>query len=179
MEYTVKAITGCVLAGCPVIALLFLGMLFAGILLNEHNKTLHPKSPAMRLSQPRIEFMSKQMDLALKEKLYTFDDVEKFIIKTGAELEELKYERSKIYNRIRRCTDPELKSKLITERSRLTGIITEKRTDLNIAKRIISDRPDLEAKTNEEKQHMREWYFPTRAEIPKPPKVSHKDKGAR
>ena len=61
----------------------------------------------------------------------------------------------------------------------LTEIITEKRTDLNIAKRIISDRPDLEARTNEEKQHMREWYFPTRAEIPKLPKVSHKDKGAR
>ena len=179
LEYTVKAITGCVLAGCPVIALLFLGMLFAGVLLNEHNKTLHPKSPAMRLSQPRMEFMSKQMDLALDKKLYTFDDVEKFIIKTGAELEELKYERSKIYNKIRRCTDPELKEKLIAERSRLTGIITEKRTDLNIAKRIISDRPDLEAKTNEEKQHMREWYFPTRVNIPTPPKAPRKDRGAR
>ena len=123
--------------------------------------------------------MSKQMDLALDKKLYTFDDVEKFIIKTGAELEELKYERSKIYNRIRRCTDPELKEKLIAQRSRLTGIITEKRNDLNIAKRIVSDRPDLEAKTNEEKQRMREWYFPTRVNIPTPPKTPRKDRGAR
>ena len=123
--------------------------------------------------------MSKQMDLALKEKLYTFDDVEKFIIKTGAELEKLKYKRSKIYNRIHRCTDPELKAKLITERSRLTETITEKRTDLNIAKRIISDRPELEAKTNEEKQHMREWYFPTRVNIPTPPKAPRKDRVAR
>ena len=179
LEYAVKAITGCVLSGCPVIALLFLGLLFTGVLLDERNRTLHPKSPTMRLSQPRMEFMSKQMDLALKEKLYTFDDVEKFIIKTGAELEELKYERSKIYNRIRRCTDPELKSKLITERSMLTEIITEKRTDLNIAKRIVSDRPDLEAKTSEEKQHMREWYFPTRVNIPTPPKAPRKDRGAR
>ncbi len=179
LEYTVKAITGCILSGCPVIALLFIGLLFAGALLDEYNRNPHPKSPSMRLSKPRIEFMSKQMDLALKEKFYSFEDVEKFIISTGTELEKLKYERSKIYNKIRRCTDPEQKEKLILERNRLTGIITEKRTDLNIAKRIISDRPDLEARTNEEKKTMNEWYFMKSVEIPTPPKSRYRDNGAR
>ena len=175
VENTMKAVTGCVLAGCPVIALLFLALLFTGVLLDERNRSMHPRSPKMRLSKPRTEFISKQMDLALKEKLYTFDDVEKFIVKTGTEFEKLKYERSKIYNRIRRCTDPELKVKLIEERSRLTGIIIEKRNDLNIANRIISDSSDLEAREQCEIQAMREWYFPTRAEIPTPPKVRNKN----
>jgi len=173
LESTMKAITGCVLAGCPVIALLFLALLFAGVLLDEHNQTIHPKSPAMRYSQPRMEFMSKQMELALDKKLYTFQDVEQFIMKTGAELETLKYERSKVYNRLRRSQNP----KLIAERDRLTKAITEKRTELNIANRIVKDRPDLEARTEIEKQNMREWYFPVQVSIPTPPKNQNKNKG--
>ena len=175
VESTLKAVTGCVLAGCPVIALLFLALLFAGVLLDEHNKTVHPHSPAMRYSKPRMEFMSKQMDLALNEKLYTFKDVEDFIIKTGAELESLKYERSKVYNRIRRNPTPEL----FAERERLTKTITEKRNKLNIANRIIYDRPDLEARTEIEKQNMREWYFPSRVEIPHPQKIQQNCIGYR
>lgn len=94
-------------------------------------------------------------------------------MKTGAELETLKYERSKVYNRLRRSQDP----KLIAERERLTKAITEKRTELNIANRIVKDRPDLEARTEIEKQNMREWYFPVQVSIPTPPKIQNKNKG--
>ena len=179
LDDAVKTLTGYAILECPVIALLLITMIFAGLILEKYNNDVHPKSPEMKLSEPRLELISKQMDLALNEKLYSFDDVEKFIFKKAAELEKLKYERSKIYNKIRRCNDPEQKENLIAERNRLTETIAEKREELTVAKRIISDRPDLEARTEAEKQMMREWYFPDYIAVPKPPKSRHRDDGAR
>ena len=155
-----KLIVGGAVLGAPVVSLLFLALLFAGAIAEKNNCNPHPFSPKMKYSSPRIEFMQDQINLAITEKLYDFAEVDKFISKTELRIEELKSQRSKIYNQIRRCKDPTDKEDLITRRDFLTAEIGELREKLKLAKRIIKDSPVLEEKLETEKQLIREWYFP-------------------
>lgn len=157
-----KLIVGGAVIGAPVISLLFLALLFAGAIAERNNCNPHPFTPKMKYSTPRIEFMQDQIDLAINEKLYDFAEVDKFISKTELRIEELKSQRNKIYNQIRRCNDPTAKEDLIARRDFLTAEIGELREKLKLAKRIIKDRPELEEKLETEKQLIREWYFPER-----------------
>jgi hypothetical protein len=157
-----KLIVGGAVLGAPVISLLFLALLFTGAIAEKNNCNPHPFSTKMKYSSPRIEFMQDQIDLAINEKLYDFAEVDKFISKTELRIEELKSQRSKIYNQIRRCKDPTVKNDLIARRDLLTTEIGELREKLKLAKRIIKDSPALEEKLETEKQLIREWYFPER-----------------
>ena len=109
--------------------------------------------------------MNKQIELAINEKLYDFAEVDKFISRTEICMEELKTQRNKIYNQIRRCKDPTAKENLIDRRDLLTSEIGTLREKINVAKRIIKDRPGLEESLEAEKSLIREWYFPERAQI--------------
>ena len=82
--------------------------------------------------------------------------------RTEPRIEELKSQRSRIYNQIRRCKDPTAKNDLIARRDSFTAEIGELREKLKLAKRIIKDSPALEEKLETEKQLIREWYFPER-----------------
>lgn len=157
-----KLIVGGAVLGAPVISLLFLALLFAGAIAEKNNCNPHPFTPKMKYSTPRIEFMQDQIDLAINENLYDFAEVDRFISKTEIRIEELKSQRNKIYNQIRRCKDPTAKEDLIARRDFLTAEIGELREKLKLAKRIIKDSPALEEKLETEKQLIREWYFPER-----------------
>ncbi len=157
-----KLIVGGAVIGAPVVSLLFLALLFAGAIAEKNNCNPHPFTPKMKYSSPRIEFMQDQIDLAINEKLYDFAEVDKFISRTDIRMEELKTQRNKIYNQIRRCKDPTAKEDLIDRRDFLTAEIGELREKLKLAKRIIKDSPELEEKLETEKQLIREWYFPER-----------------
>ena len=160
-----KLIVGGAVIGAPVISLLFLALLFAGAIAERNNCNPHPFTPKMKYSTPRIEFMQDQIDLAINEKLYDFAEVDKFISKTELRIEELKSQRNKIYNQIRRCNDPTAKDDLIARRDFLTSEIGSLREKIYIAKRIIKDRPGLEESLEAEKSLIREWYFPERVQI--------------
>ena len=160
-----KLIVGGAVIGAPVISLLFLALLFAGAIAEKNNCNPHPFTPKMKYSSPRIEFMQDQIDLAINEKLYDFAEVDKFISKIDIRIEELKSQRNKIYNQIRRCKDPTDKENLVARRDFLTAEIGSLREKINIAKRIIKDRPGLEESLEAEKALIREWYFPERAQV--------------
>ena len=157
-----KLIVGGAVIGAPVISLLFLALLFAGAIAERNNCNPHPFTPKMKYSAPRIEFMQDQIDLAINEKLYDFAEVDKFISRTELRIEELKSQRGRIYNQIRRCNDPTAKDDLVDRRDFLTAEIGELREKLKLAKRIIKDSPVLEEKLETEKQLICEWYFPER-----------------
>ena len=160
-----KLIVGGAVLGAPVVSLLFVALLFVGAIAEKNNCNPHPFSPKMKYSAPRIEFMHKQIELAIDEKLYDFAEVDKFISRTDIRMEELKTQRNKIYNQIRRCKDPTAKEDLIDRRDFLTSEISALREKINIAKRIIKDRPGLEESLEAEKALIREWYFPERAQV--------------
>ena len=175
--HCVQAIIGSAIIGAPVIGLLFLALWFAGALLEVNNESPHPKTPEMRFSQPEIIFMHEQMDLAVNEKLYSYADVEQFIADTSLTMEQLKFERSKVCNKIRRCSDPEKLQELVKQRDRMTAKLAALRSKLKLAQRIITDQPMLQGKVQAEKEQMREWYFPSHT--PEQNKSRHRDDGAR
>ena len=160
-----KMIVGGAVLGSPVISFFFLALLFVGAIAEKNNCNPHPFSPKMKYSAPRIEFMHKQIELAINEKLYDFAEVDKFISRTDIRIEELNTQRNKIYNQIRRCKDPTDKEELVVRRDFLTSEIGALREKINIAKRIIKDRPGLEESLEAEKALIREWYFPERAQV--------------
>ena len=65
-------------------------------------------------------------------KLYDFAEVDKFISRTDIRMEELKTQRNKIYNQIRRCKDPTAKEDLIDRRDFLTSEISALREKITL-----------------------------------------------
>ena len=86
-------------------------------------------------------------------------------------------ERSKIYNKIRRCSEPEKLEELTKQRDQMTAELAKLRQKLKLAQRIIDDQPMLLCKVEAEKEQMREWYFPQRTLEQN--KDRHRDDGAR
>ena len=121
--------------------------------------------------------MQEQIDLAVNEKLYSYADVEKFIADTSLKMEQLKFERSKVYNKIRGCKDPVKLAELVKQRDGMTAELARLRNKLKLAQRIIDDQPMLRGKVEAEKEQMREWYFPQRTLEQN--KDRHRDDGAR
>ena len=175
--HCVQGIIGSVIVGAPVISLLLLALIFVGALAEAHNSSPHPMSPEMKSLRPKITFMQEQIDLAVSEKLYSYADVERFIADTSLKMEQLKFERSKVYNKIRGCKDMAKLTELVKQRDAMTAELAELRGKLKLAQRIIDDQPMLRGKVEAEKEQMREWYFPSR--IPEQNKGRHRDDGAR
>ena len=175
--HCVQGIIGSVIVGAPVISLLLLALIFVGALAEAHNSSPHPMSPEMKSLRPKITFMQEQIDLAVSEKLYNYADVERFIADTSVAMEQLKFERSKIYNKIRGCKDPAKLAELVKQRDVMTTELAGLRQKLKLAQRIIDDRPMLLGKVEAEKEQMREWYFPSRTQEQN--KGRRRDDGAR
>ena len=173
----VQGMLGGVIIGAPVISLLLLALLFVGALVEVHDCNPHPMSPEMKQLRPKITFMQEQIDLAVNEKLYSYADVEKFIADTSLKMEQLKFERSKVYNKIRGCKDPVKLAELVKQRDGMTAELARLRNKLKLAQRIIDDQPMLRGKVEAEKEQMREWYFPQRTLEQN--KDRHRDDGAR
>jgi hypothetical protein len=173
----VQGMLGGVIIGAPVISLLLLTLLFVGALIEVHDCNPHPMSPEMKLLRPKITFMQEQIDLAVNEKLYNYADVERFIADTSLKMEQLKFERSKVYNKIRGCKDPVKLAELVKQRDGMTAELARLRNKLKLAQRIIDDQPMLRGKVEAEKEQMREWYFPQRTLEQN--KDRHRDDGAR
>ena len=175
--HCVQGILGGVIIGAPVISLLLLALLFVGALIEVHDCNPHPMSPEMKMLRPKITFMQEQIDLAVNEKLYNYADVERFIADTSLQMEQLKFERSKVYNKIRGCKDPVKLAELVKQRDGMTAELARLRNKLKLAQRIIDDQPMLRGKVEAEKEQMREWYFPQRTLEQN--KDRHRDDGAR
>ena len=175
--HCVQGILGGVIVGAPVISLLFLALFFVGALAEARNSSPHPMTPEMKSLRPQITFMQEQIDLAVNEKLYNYADVERFIAETSLTMEQLKFERSKVYNKIRGCKDPAKLAELMKQRDAMTAELAGLRQKLKLAQRIIDDQPMLLGKVEAEKEQMREWYFPQRTLEQN--KDRHRDDGAR
>jgi len=175
--HCVQGIIGSAIVGAPVISLLLLALIFVGALAEAHNSSPHPMTLEMKSLRPQITFMQEQIDLAVSEKLYNYADVERFIAETSLTMEQLKFERSKVYNKIRGCKDPTKLYELVKQRDIMTAELAGLRQKLKLAQRIIDDQPLLWGKVEAEKEQMREWYFPSRTQEQN--KGRRRDDGAR
>ena len=69
----------------------------------------HPITPEMREATRKCEMYSRQAILMAKHNINTKEDADAFLEQTGRTLMALERKRADLYNRIRRCDNPELK----------------------------------------------------------------------
>lgn len=101
-----------------------------------------PITPEMKEAMRKCDEYSKQARLLGREQLETVNDLEVFIGKCENKIEELSESRRGIYNKLRRCEDPEEISLLKSERNSLTDQIKDLRNDLKTAYKVL-DRSEV------------------------------------
>lgn len=96
-----------------------------------------PITPEMKEAMRKCDEYSKQAELLGREHLETVNDVNVFMGKCESMIEELSESRRGIYNKLRRCEDPDEISLLKSERGKLTEQINVLRNDLKTAKQVL------------------------------------------
>ena len=115
------------------------------------SKYKKPLSPEMREAWRYIDKISEEVRFISRENISSLDDAHTFVKSANERIEELSGQRKKIYNKLRRCDDPEKTEKLKAERDALTKEIKGIRGDIKTAKRVIDrNRPMKEEMKHEE-----------------------------
>lgn len=96
-----------------------------------------PITLEMKEAMRKCDEYAKQARLLGREKLETVNDVKDFIIKCESSIEEMSESRRGIYNKLRRCEDPDEISLLKSERDSLTKTIRDLRNDLKTAHQVL------------------------------------------
>lgn len=106
---------------------------------NQHK----PLSPEMREAWRHLDRISRQVTLMYNKKLNYLEDVQGFITETEQSIKEVTELRSKVYNKLRRCDDPEQREKLFKHRDDCTALLKQLRKEKKIAETIIEDNPKI------------------------------------
>ena len=101
------------------------------------NRQRRPYSPEMREALRRLESYSAQNRLVIKYKLDDIPAVEKFISDTQTVKDEIAKQRTGIYNKMRRCSDPERMEELKAERDKCTAQLKALRQEMKTAGEVI------------------------------------------
>lgn len=97
----------------------------------------------MRQACRKLDRYSQEIQLICREKFDDLDDVHNFIDKSKQQICLLENERQHIYNKLRRCTDPEIKSELLSKRDSYTSALTLLRKDIRTANDILTDNKEI------------------------------------
>ena len=111
-----------------------------------------PLSPEMREAWRRLDRTSQQIRLISKYGFKNLDDVTSFISRTYSVMESIKADRNRIYNRLRRCNDPETESQLKSQRDECTAKLAALRKELKTAEHILEDNPKIREEISKEQQ---------------------------
>ena len=118
-----------------------------------------PLTPEMKQALRKCDEYSRQAGLLAREHLSTEDDVQNLIRRTDDKITSLCESRQKIYNKLRRCQDPEQIGMLKGQRNELTEEITvlrkERKTAVNILNRAEKIRSDVAREYMARKQMQR------------------------
>lgn len=106
---------------------------------NQHK----PLSPEMREAWRHLDRISRQITLLSNKKLNTLEDVEGFIKDTEKSINQVADFRTKIYNKLRRCTDEDKQKELLSKRDDCTETLKQLRKEKKIAITIIEDNPRI------------------------------------
>lgn len=101
-----------------------------------------PFSPAMRLELQRLDAITAQTRLLGREGLETAEQVAQFLTRTQEQIQAVEKQRSGIYNRLRRCNDPEERELLKAQRNGCTQQLSQLRKDRKNAREILDRTPE-------------------------------------
>lgn len=111
-----------------------------------------PLSPEMREAWRYLDRISQQISLLSNKKLNTLEDVEGFIKDTEKSINQVADFRTKIYNKLRRCTDEDKRNELLSKRDDCTETLKQLRREKKIAITIIEDNPRINENISTEMQ---------------------------
>ena len=96
----------------------------------------------MRLEVQRLDAITAQTRLLGREGLETAEQVAQFLTRTQEQIQAVEKQRSGIYNRLRRCNDPEEQKALKAQRDSCTRQLTQLRKDRKNAREILDRTPE-------------------------------------
>ena len=111
-----------------------------------------PLSPAMREEVRKLDRYSEQCRFLCREKLNTASEVSDFVERKETVLAERIQDRDKIYNRLRRCFEPESIDALKSERDALTRDISAIRKQIGLAEAVLNRVPSINKNIREEQR---------------------------
>ena len=106
----------------------------------EHQQ---PLSAECREACQRLDRYTAEMTLVEKEHLETPQDLQRYIARVNAEIDEVTATRSKVRNKQRNCTDPERMAELKKQCAACTAVLADLRKKKKTACDIIEDHPKL------------------------------------
>ena len=101
-----------------------------------------PFSPAMRLELQRLDAITAQTRLLGREGLETAEQVAQFLARNQEQIQAVEKQRSGIYNRLRRCNDPQERELLKAQRNGCTQQLSQLRKDRKNAQMILDKTPE-------------------------------------
>lgn len=120
-----------------------------GVIPKEKHK---PLSPAMREELRKLDRYIEQYHFLFREKLNTASEVFDFIKRKETALAEIILDRDKIYNRLRRCYEPESVEVLKSERDALSREIAAIRKHITLADAVLNRAPSMKENIREEQR---------------------------
>lgn len=137
------------MTGLAALFMVFLYLL--GVYPRKRPSRQAPLTPAMKAAVRKINEYSREVRLICREKLNTTDDLDAYVTRKSEEHHELTILRNQVYNRLRRCCDPEEIERLKARRDELTAALTIIRKDLATAKAIKAAVPAIREMIADEK----------------------------
>ena len=111
-----------------------------------------PLSPAMRAEVRKLDRCIEQCRFICREKLNTVTEVSDFIGRKETLLAGRNLDREKIYNRLRRCSDPVTIEALKSERDALSSEIDAARKQIRLANAVLRRAPSMKENIIEEQR---------------------------
>ena len=111
-----------------------------------------PLHPRLKTELVKVRQYSDQIRLLWEYKIDTTEQLQDFISATEQKSRSLISERTGIYNKLRRCTDPERIQELKSARDELSGQIAQCRNELKSAKGVLGNADKIKGNINLERE---------------------------
>ncbi|MDL2219943.1 relaxase/mobilization nuclease domain-containing protein [Ruminococcaceae bacterium OttesenSCG-928-O06] len=116
------------------------------------NSPKKPLSPEMKEACRRLQRYSRQVQLVCQHKLDTDADVQTFIDKARHSIQSVSAERTGIYNKLRRCREPDEILSLKERRDQCTQQLAAHRRYKRVAETVLADLGDIHMQLDAEHQ---------------------------
>ena len=123
-------------------------------------KPYKPLSPEMREAVRRMDRYSAQAKLVAEHKLDSIPAVEGFIAQTESRMQTVVAQRDRLYNRMRRCSDPTEMESLKAKRDQCTKALGALRREKKTAQGILADQKEIHNNIRVELALRHELYHP-------------------
>ncbi len=112
----------------------------------------------MREAWRKIDRYSKEIQLISSKDLNSLSDVNEFVSVTKEQIVTLEKARQHIYNKLRRCDDPNERAELLSKRGDYTTVLTALRKDVRVANYILDDNDEIKNNMRAEKTIQQERF---------------------